>query len=386
MRAVVHAQASTWSWRGHPLWLVGFRPFFLLACVAGAALPLLWVAIYAGAMAPPPGLSALQWHAHEMFYGFGFAVLGGFLLTASKNWVKARGHFGRTLQVLVALWLLERVSVWWLGAGPHAFVFPVALAVAITWTLLRGRAQDSYRDNGLFILALSAFVVARGLLLSREHFEAGRELSLALFRLAFVVMLERTIPPFMRGAFQLEVRRVFALDTAVKVLAVALVPAVWLPSGLRVAVEVGFVVVFAARMLLWQPLRALARVEVGVMYVGALCLALQVALRALGGAWVGSAPLHIFSFGTMGLIIPAMLTRIAQGHTGRPIQFGVAERVALGLMSLAGLARVVGPQVAPSQYQSWLIVAAVGWAACFCITLLRIAPMLWAERVDGREH
>ncbi len=371
-------------WRGHPLWLVGFRPFFLLAALTGAVLPLLWAAMYAGALAAPPGLSSLQWHAHEMFYGFGFAVLGGFLLTASKNWVKVRGHYGHTLQVLMALWLAERVLLWWLGAGPHAFIFPVALAVAVSWTLVRGRAHDSYRDNALFVFALTAFVGARWLLLSPAHFEAGRELTLALFRLAFVVMLERTIPPFMRGAFQYEVRHVPPLDIAVKVLAVALVPAVWWPAALRIVIEWAFVLAFLARLMLWRPLVALRRVEVAVMYVGALCLALQVALREV--ACVGSAPLHLFTFGTMGLIIPAMFTRIAQGHTGRPIRFGVAEHVALSLMLLATLVRVVAPQLLPGLYTQWVVAAAVGWAACFVIIGVRIAPMLWAERVDGKEH
>jgi uncharacterized protein involved in response to NO len=30
----------------HPFWLVGFRPFFALACLAGLSLPLLWVLVY----------------------------------------------------------------------------------------------------------------------------------------------------------------------------------------------------------------------------------------------------------------------------------------------------------------------------------------------------
>ena len=30
----------------HPLWLVGFRPFFLLACLAGALLPLIWALLF----------------------------------------------------------------------------------------------------------------------------------------------------------------------------------------------------------------------------------------------------------------------------------------------------------------------------------------------------
>ena len=83
------------SFTAHPLWLVGFRPFFILACLAGLSLPALWLTLHFGlidapALARPP----LQWHAHEMFFGFGWAVLGGFLLTASKNWVSIRGYHG----------------------------------------------------------------------------------------------------------------------------------------------------------------------------------------------------------------------------------------------------------------------------------------------------
>ena len=41
-------------------------------------LPLAWVLMLSGAVpsAPTFATSALQWHAHEMFYGFGWALLG----------------------------------------------------------------------------------------------------------------------------------------------------------------------------------------------------------------------------------------------------------------------------------------------------------------------
>jgi uncharacterized protein involved in response to NO len=78
----------------HPLWLVGFRPFFILACLSGMSLPILWTLIFQGRLAMPAGsLSPIQWHAQEMFFGFGWAVLGGFLLTSTKNWVKVRDSF-----------------------------------------------------------------------------------------------------------------------------------------------------------------------------------------------------------------------------------------------------------------------------------------------------
>ena len=58
------------TWRG-----------FSLACLAGMVLPLLWVLIFSGKINLPQGsLDPIRWHAHEMFFGFGWAVLGGFLL------------------------------------------------------------------------------------------------------------------------------------------------------------------------------------------------------------------------------------------------------------------------------------------------------------------
>ena len=93
----------------HPFWLVGFRPFFTLACLAGMILPLIWALIFSGAIeAPAANFSSVQWHAHEMFFGFGWAVLGGFLLTSTKNWVNIRGYHGPALALLAAAWIIER--------------------------------------------------------------------------------------------------------------------------------------------------------------------------------------------------------------------------------------------------------------------------------------
>ena len=87
----------------HPVWLVGFRPFFTLACLAGLSLPIIWALIFSGLVpAPETPFTAVQWHAHEMFFGFGWAVLGGFLLTSTKNWVNIRGYHGAALILLTA--------------------------------------------------------------------------------------------------------------------------------------------------------------------------------------------------------------------------------------------------------------------------------------------
>lgn len=139
---------------GSALWLAGFRPFFGLAMLAGLSLPVLWVLLYSGWLAAPASpYSILQWHAHEMFFGFGWAVLGGFLLTSSKNWVKVRGYHGGSLLFLAAAWLFERAGMWFGGAWPTLLLllsnnlFLVAIIAMLMWTLIRHRRHDAYRDN-----------------------------------------------------------------------------------------------------------------------------------------------------------------------------------------------------------------------------------------------
>src|SRR3990167_4533374 len=130
----------------HQLWLVGFRPFFALACLSGVSLPFLWALFFSGAVpAPATSFSAVQWHAHEMFFGFGWAVLGGFLLTSTKNWVKVRGYHGNALMFLVTAWLFERIGMCFEGTWP-TFLFFIsnnlflgAIIAMLLWTLVRNR-------------------------------------------------------------------------------------------------------------------------------------------------------------------------------------------------------------------------------------------------------
>ncbi len=385
-------EAPARAWHGHPLWLVGFRPFFLLAVAAAVVLPLLWVLLLTGKLAPPAGLSPMTWHAHEMFFGFGFAVLGGFLLTATKNWVSVRGHFGHTLQFLAAAWLFERAGMWWGGNWPSWVrlcslnLFTLSLVAAVSWTLLRHRPKDSYRDNFLFLVALPVFLAARALLLDPAHFAEGRDVTLAIFRLAFLVMLERTLTPFMKSAFQLTLPRRALLDGPIKGLALFLIGAPWMPPLLGQGAAWLLASLIVARFFTWSPHRAFRRIDLAVMYLGMLSIAAQLALDASGTQWVGSMGLHVFTFGAMGFIIPAMVLRIGLGHTGRPVVFERRDRLVLWVMMLAFVARIIAPQLAPALYQQWVWLSALAWVVGFVMVGVRLAPMLLAERVDGREH
>lgn len=71
------------SYTGPAFLAAGFRPFFLLGAVWSAAAILLWMALFAGYGWLPTALGPVDWHVHEMVFGYGAAAVAGFLLTVA---------------------------------------------------------------------------------------------------------------------------------------------------------------------------------------------------------------------------------------------------------------------------------------------------------------
>ena len=393
--------AQNTSFSEAPIWLVGFRPFFIATCFAGALLPLWWVVVVSGVVPLPSPVfntvnGALHWHIHEMFFGFGWALLGGFLLTATKNWVNIRGRHGRTLMLLIVLWLLDRVVMGYGGDWPGLVVyalslpFMVMIITLLEIDLIRNRANDSYPDNVYLILALPLFVLAKLALLNGDIDPAiGWSMALGLFRLCFLVMLERTLEGFMKGVFGIRLRRVAILDHTIKMLGLLLVFAYWLPPLVQSAACLLLAALLLLRWFSWHPFKALRRIDVGVMYLGYLAIIINLILQGLNPVFDSlsrSLVAHVFTLGAMGLIAPAMIIRISNGHTGRKVVFQAWDKLAIYLMLGALIVRVLLPVFAPNDYGLWLALAALCWLIAFGIVGVRYTPMLLQPRVDGRVH
>ena len=97
------------SYQGPPLFSWGFRPFFLLSAIWAAVAVPIWLAVFfhGGRIG---GVDGLQWHIHEMLFGYVGGVVAGFLLTAVPNWTGRLPVTGGPLIGLVVLWLAGRVS------------------------------------------------------------------------------------------------------------------------------------------------------------------------------------------------------------------------------------------------------------------------------------
>ncbi|MGO2169384.1 NnrS family protein, partial [Pseudoalteromonas sp.] len=92
--------------------------------------------------------------------------------------------------------------------------------------------------------------------------------------------------------------------------------------------------------------------------------------------------LHMITIGTIGMMILAMMTRVAHGHTGRALTIPHFMAVAFALVLVAAIVRsllpfVIGPHIA------WQI-SAVLWLMAFLLFLIHCIPILTRRRVDGR--
>ena len=111
--------------------------------------------------------------------------------------------------------------------------------------------------------------------------------------------------------------------------------------------------------------------------------ALSHAAQALGGAGLGLAPLHALTMGYLGATLIAMSTRVAAGHSGRPL---AADNVAWALYWClqAGAVLRVGAALWPAADAPLLLASVAAWAAAATAWAWRYGGWLGRPRADGR--
>jgi len=91
--------------------------------------------------------------------------------------------------------------------------------------------------------------------------------------------------------------------------------------------------------------------------------------------------LHALTMGAVGGMILAMTTRVPLGHTGRPLRASRLTVIAYMALTLAVLARVLGPLLV-SDYLVTVEWSATGWEIAFAIFVWVYWPVLTRPRVD----
>jgi uncharacterized protein involved in response to NO len=102
----------------------------------------------------------------------------------------------------------------------------------------------------------------------------------------------------------------------------------------------------------------------------------------LGGFNGAAQWLHALTAGAFGTMVLGVMTRVALGHTGRPLVVAAPITVAYGLVIIGAALRVAGPAVLPAHVVATLQAAMACWAGAFVIFIAVYWPILIAPRVD----
>jgi uncharacterized protein involved in response to NO len=387
-----------------PLFSYAFRPFFLLAGILAVLGMTQWLLVINGYPWPANANLSTLWHAHEMALGFGGAVIAGFVLTAGANWTGRPPVRGPLLAALVFSWLCGRVALLFSGVLPALLImlldllFPVLFGLIATREIYGARNRRNY---GVLAIAwmLSLFTLvfhaaATGLLAEEAATDLQRIVSrLFVYLLAVLITIlgGRVIPGFtgtwlrMRGSTKLPGSRA-GLESAIVPLTIAagISQSVW-PVGIFTAVLcIGAGATHLLRLSGWRGLATTAEPLLLVLHVAYAWLGVGFLLLgavALGMALPETAALHALTVGGIGGVILGMITRVALGHTGRPLHAARLIQIAYLLLNVSALFRSFGPldtsSIALAYTGSGLL-----WIAAFGLFVWHYAPILVQPRAD----
>jgi uncharacterized protein involved in response to NO len=377
----------------------GFRPFFFLAALFAMAIVPLWLLVLRGAVPASSYLDGVSLHAHEMIFGFGVAVIAGFLLTAVGNWTQRETAVGAPLLALAALWVAGRVAMGLSTVLPRGVVAVADLAFlpALVVVLARPLVAAGNRRNFVMLAILGAFFLAN----VSVHLEAlgvlpsgsARRSSLVsvdLVLLLITIIAGRVFPMFTRNATGVtSIRSIPALDA----LAIASMAAVTVLDAVAPASSLGAVlsgvagVLAVSRAVHWGAQHSFKHSLVWILHTGYAWLALGLVFRglgALGGASFASPATHALTVGAIGSLTLGMMSRVALGHSGRMLVASSASGGAFVAINLAAAVRVFVPLLVPAWYFPALVAAGTLWLIAFGTFLVVYTPILWLPRVDGR--
>jgi uncharacterized protein involved in response to NO len=375
---------------GPAIFSYGFRPFFLGAALWAALSIVLWLPQYFGDLALPTAFSPLDWHIHEMIYGYVAAAIAGFLLTAIPNWTGRLPVNGYPLASLFALWLVGRMAIAgsaicgaWLAAVVDVAFLATFAAVAIG-EIIAGRNWHNLRV--LFVLGV---LIAGNIVFHIEAIRYGAAdygIRIGIAALIGLIMLVggRIVPSFTHnwlarnnpGRLPQPFSRYDAATIGVSALALML----WIAlpqSGVSAMVLLIAGVLQAIRHLRWAGDRTLtdrlvlvlhvayAFVPIGFLLIGAAILWPSI--------WPTSAGIHAWSAGAVGLMTLAVMTRASLGHTGQPLVAAAPTQAIYACAFIAALTRIIAA-FEPSA--ALLYAAGFTWFLAFAGFVVFFGPLL----------
>ena len=373
--------------RTPPIFSLGFRPFYLFAALWSALALFEWLLELNGyGIRRQQLIVGMQWHAHEMLFGFAATVITGFSLTAVRAWTGLETPTGLSLALLVLLWLLGRIGPL---LNPFFAIFDIAFLPVIA--IVIGRLI--YRRRMLRNLFLPLTILVLGFLNGLFYLAALGYISidpnpLLFTALYLITMIEvmiggRVIPSFTANAVpgiqqfrHPTLAKATLLFTAISFLTLAF----FTPNIISAALCFITATLHAILLWGWRPLETKNKPILWILHISYAWLVLGFSLLGIYSLKLVSIypALHAFGIGATGGLIIGMITRTALGHTGRPLVAGKIEHACYLLVPCAATFWLIA-HLAPSYlFNPLLAISGACWCLAFLLYLHKYSPIMFS--------
>jgi uncharacterized protein involved in response to NO len=154
--------------------------------------------------------------------------------------------------------------------------------------------------------------------------------------------------------------------------------------------DVPLTLLTAGLLIHWWPKAQVMPALLRVLFLGFAWLPIAFALYSLQSFWfattgefiLGRAPAHALFVGFFGSLLVAMVTRVTQGHSGRPLELGGVAAVAFVILQIIAVMRIAA-EILPDTLL-WQSLAAVGWLLAFAPWVVRSSYIYLTPRTDGK--
>jgi uncharacterized protein involved in response to NO len=389
------------KYRGPALWSYGFRPFFLFGSLYSGLSVLLWLPQFYGELELSTQFAPVDWHIHEMLFGYLAAVIAGFLFTAIPNWTGRMPIRGLPLATLFVVWACGRLAVTfsvWLGWGV-AIAIDLSFLVAIIAVVIREIVAGKNWRNLKIVIPVFGLLAANAAFHLEVHYSGisnfSRRLAMAAVLTLIMIIGGRIIPSFTRnwlvknneGRLPAPFNRFDG--GAILMGAIALLSWTAYPESTVVGVLLVIAsIVHVLRLARWVGHRALRDPMVVILHVSYLFIPVGFALISLSLIQPELVPTmagtHALGIGVVGTMTLSVMVRATLGHTGRAVEASLPVMLIFACVFLSATSRIAAA-FGPESVDTLLHIAAFSWLAAFAGFAIVFAPALMRPRASAKD-
>ncbi|MAS03299.1 MAG: short-chain dehydrogenase [Ahrensia sp.] len=367
----------------------GFRIFFLAAATWAALVMAIFVAVLSGVSVISPAFGLVDWHIHELLFGYTGAVIAGFLLTAVPNWTKRLPVSGWRLLILFLIWVAGRIAVTVSGDSNALLVavfdlaFPVWLIFVIARELVVGRSYRNLRVLALVTLFAGANIAFHYEAATTGTTDYSRRGGIAVILLLIMLIGGRVIPSFTRNWLAQNRSKSFPVPfgrfDGLTIAASAAAFLIWIgaPESLVAAMALALAgLLNLVRLARWKGWQTFSEGLVAVLHVayafvpaGMIAVALSIGTPDLVPP---AGALHLLTAGAIAMMTVAVMTRASLGHTGRKLH---ADGMILAIYAALVISVILRFAYAVEPASALLVASGSLWMVAFVLFGSRYAYM-----------